>query len=36
MNDFPLGIGILIAGAIIGAGIATSLIVLAMLLAKAA
>ena len=36
MNDFPTGIGIVIAGAIIGSGIAAGLIALAMILSKAA
>ncbi len=34
MNDFPTGIGVLIAGAIIGAGIAAGLIALAIILSK--
>jgi len=32
MNDFPTGLGILVGGAVIGAGIAAGLIVLAAIL----
>ena len=32
MNDFPIGLGVLIGGTVIGAGIAAGLIVLAAIL----